>query len=122
MAAFGPFIREHDDRVTDLDLRMPDLAAMLEPQDLGCGERLLVPVDCVRRVLDGEVGRDAVIAFRNGFGHCRAPCSNPPGRARLLPLPESPQTRSSRPSRRPARRLRAPPWKSWTRPPPSPRK
>src|SRR5205814_3663698 len=62
-------VGEHQDGVADLELGVPDLAVgpAHDPALLGV-ERLLVEVDRLLRVLDGEARVDAVVALGNPVG------------------------------------------------------
>src|SRR5215510_1216100 len=65
-ADLGMLVGEHDGRVADLDLGVPDSAARRGDADLldGC-ERLLVEVDGLRRVVADQVRRRRVVAIGN---------------------------------------------------------
>ena len=59
-------IGQHDDRITDADLRMPDFSARPGyPHALGRGEDPLVEVERARRAVDDHVRRGVVISVRH---------------------------------------------------------
>src|SRR6266850_6349835 len=61
-------IGEHDDRVTDLHLGMPDFPIRTgQAHQLSCTKPALVKLDCRGSVADGEIRRYAVIFCRNWF-------------------------------------------------------
>src|SRR5215211_3192435 len=64
-------IRQHQLRIADLQLGVPDPAVGPgHAQHLLGAERLLVEVDRARGVVDGEIRREAVVALRNRIdGH-----------------------------------------------------
>ena len=64
----GVLVGQHDARIADLDLGVMDLAAgILHPHDLFGAERLLVEGDGVACATQDQIGRHAVIAFRDRF-------------------------------------------------------
>src|SRR5262245_22921192 len=90
----GEFVVEHEPRVADLKLGMPDLVAHRKPRNLLRSERLLVKVDRSCAVVDGEDQIEVSVPLGNWLGHCLAPMSLAPSDAApILPLPESLQTR-----------------------------
>ncbi len=62
----GGGVREHDDGVSDLKLRMGDVAARGgHAHALGGAERPLVELDGLRRVVDGKKRGEGVVALGN---------------------------------------------------------
>ena len=78
MPHVGEFVGEHDEAVADLDLGMADLVAHRQPELLLRAERLLVEFDRRGRVVDDQIGRDAVIPFGNWLRPFSASLSESP--------------------------------------------
>ncbi len=70
-------VGEHDHRVADRHLGMPDLPVRpTHTHGLGCAEHRRIEVDRVRRAVDGQVRNHARVLIGNGLhGHASSPSS-----------------------------------------------
>src|SRR5882757_75252 len=72
LAHFWIFVREHEARVADLQLRMADLSiGAIHTHDFGCAKNILAILDRSGSVLDDEVGSNRVVSLGNvmDFAH-----------------------------------------------------
>src|ERR1700722_5869526 len=69
MAHFGMLIREHDDRIANLDLGVPyPPIRARHAHQLNGAECPLVEIDCVGAPFDNEIGGDRVVTVGNWLG------------------------------------------------------